>query len=56
MLPNFSAFNPFFWVCGLARSLSLPHKGDWGRQRMREINISALPLKKGGKSFLLKRG
>lgn len=29
---------------------------DRGRQRAGEINISALPLKKGRKSFLLKRG
>lgn len=54
--PTFLCFQLIFLGLWLCRKLSLPHKGDWGRQRMREINFSALALKKGGKSFLLKRG
>lgn len=47
----------FSGLAPLQEPVSAPRaQRDQERQRAGEINISALPLKKGRKSFLLKRG
>lgn len=48
----FSGFNPFFLVGAFAGVCPCPMSSA----RPGKINISALPLKKGRKSFLPKRG